>query len=66
MAGTQRVKIIKEKSPTSFESIYLFPSVVGESFFGEGEKNHLSMSIAECHCELFYCYVPLVEQSVWF
>lgn len=41
MTGPQRVKRIKRKSPTPFESIYLFPSIVGESFFGEGEKKSL-------------------------
>lgn len=25
------------------------------------KKNHLSMSIAECHCKSFCCYVPSVN-----
>jgi hypothetical protein len=43
-------------------SLYLFLSAAGGSISDSGWARHESMSIAGCHWESFYCYLPLTEQ----
>ena len=42
--------------------LYFVPSAAGGSIYDHGWGRHRSMSIAECHQERTYCYVPLVAQ----
>jgi hypothetical protein len=43
------------------ESLHLFSLAAGVSF-SDSRARPSAMSIVECHCKSFYCYVPLSEQ----